>query len=140
MPSAYVRCIKRSQKLLASTYVLTVAAVAAAGFVRDSTPTILLAAALSLPASMAAVPGYYAVYGLLALVPGANPSESSGGWSSCTADGDCISYKSGDPAAWFQVATTALGVLALTCAALLNVLALYVVTRRKPATRRGQMT
>jgi hypothetical protein len=120
--------------LLASIYVLIVAATATSGFVRESTPTILLAAALSLPASVIAVPGYYLAYGLLAFVTHANPSDASGS-TSCTAAGDCTSSTSGDPAVWFQVTTDILGLLALTCAAALNAFLLCRMAERR---RRGR--
>lgn len=117
-----------------SVYVLAVAVLAAAGFITDSTPPILVAAALSLPFSVIALPGYYMAYGLLALVPGANPSTSSSpatGSGSCTPDGVCSATTTGDPAAWFVLATGVLGVLALTVAALLNLLAFRVLTARR---------
>jgi hypothetical protein len=113
-----------------SAYALGVTVIAGLGFVADSTPMILLAALLSLPASVIALPGYYVAYGLLALVPGANPSESTGS-SSCTAGGVCESSTSGDPASWFLVTADVLGVLALTSAALLNLLALRILTSRR---------
>lgn len=122
------------QWLFGSVYALGVAVVAAVGFFGDSTPTILLAAVLSLPASVIAIPGYYLTYGLLALVPGANPSESSGS-GSCTGGGDCSVSTTGDLADWFQVTTDVVGVLALTCAALLNVLTLRILTTRRRSAR-----
>ena len=66
----------------AAAYVLAVAATATIGFGTGSTAAILLAGALTLPTGVPAIIGFYLVYGLLALVPGANPDESSG-WSSC---------------------------------------------------------
>lgn len=120
--------------LLGSAYVLGVAVIAAAGFLADSTPTILLAALLSLPASVIALPGYYLAYGLLALVPGANPSVSTGS-GSCTVDGVCTSSTTGDLAAWFLITTNVLGVLAFTIAAILNVLALRLLTARRESPR-----
>jgi hypothetical protein len=118
-----------------SAYVLLVAVLAAVGFLSDSTPPILLAAFLSLPVSVIALPGYYAVYGLLALVPGANPSVSSSSARSCTEDGVCSRSVIGEQAGWFVVTTEVAGVLALTCAALLNVLALRVLTARRGSRR-----
>lgn len=125
-----VREVSPLQWLVGSVYALGVAVVAAAGFLGDSTSTILLSALLSLPASLIAVPGYYLAYGLLALVPGANPSESSGS-GSCTEGGECSSSTTGDLADWFQVTTDVVGILALTCAALLNLLALRILTTRR---------
>jgi hypothetical protein len=72
----------------ASIYTLLVAVTAAVGFTTQSASTILIAAGLALPASTLAVPGYYIMFGLLALVPGANPSNSSGS-ASCTNGGEC---------------------------------------------------
>lgn len=118
-----------------SVYVVGVSVIAGLGFVTDSTPPILLAALLSLPASVIALPGYYAAYGLLALVPGANPSVSSGS-GSCTVDGVCTSSTTGDLAPWFLVATTVLGVLTFTVAALLNLLALRFLTARRGSPRK----
>jgi hypothetical protein len=112
-----------------SAYVLGVAAIAGAGFAQDLTWPILLAAALTLPTSIAAVPGYYLSYGLLGLVPGANPSSVTGSASSGPS-GTTFSETGG--AAWFTVTTDVLGVLALTVAAVLNVLLLRaLITRRE---------
>lgn len=128
--------------LVASTYVLTVAAVATQGFTTESTGTILLAAFLALPSSAVAVPAYYAAYGLLALVPGANPSSSTGS-ASCSSAGDCQTSTSGDLADWFALTTDVVGILALTAAAVLNVIVLRIVILRRRAqtqtpTQRGQ--
>jgi hypothetical protein len=97
----------------ATAYVVVVAAVATVGFTTGSTAAILLAGALSLPASVPAVIGFYVVYGLLAQLPGANPDGS------------------GDLAAWFVVVTDVVGILALTVAAVLNVLLVRTVWRRR---------
>lgn len=109
--------------LIGWTYALTVAMLATLGFTTESTSTILLAAFLALPSSGAAVPAYYVFYGLLAQVPGANPSSSTGS-ASCTPNGNCQASTTGDAAAWFTLATDVVGVLALTAAALLNVVVL----------------
>lgn len=111
----------------ASIYVLIVAVTAAVGFTTDSTRTILLAALLALPASIFALPGYYLMYGVLALVPGANPSSNSGSIS-CGAARICHGFETGNPAAWFLLTADALGILALSGAALLNVGALRLLT------------
>jgi hypothetical protein len=116
--------------LMASAYVLAVASIATAGFVAESTRLILLAALLSLPASVIALPAYYAAYGLLAQVPGANPSDFSSSSRFCADGTDCIT---GNPAVWFQITTNVLGIVALTCAALVNVFGLYLVARRRYA-------
>lgn len=109
-------------------YVLGVAVLATVGFATESTAVILLAAVVALPASVVGVPVFYLVFGLLALVPGANPSSGTGS-SSCTASGDCTYSSTGDPAAWFLLTTDVVGVLALTAAALLNVVALRFLRR-----------
>jgi hypothetical protein len=117
---------------LESAYVLVVAVVATCGFVRGSTGVIALAALLALPTSVPATIGYYGVYGLLAQVPGADPSSSSGSVV-CSSGGECQELSSGDLAGWFAVTTTVVGVLALTAAALLNVLLLRMLAARRPA-------
>ena len=120
-------------RLAAAAYVAAVAGLATLGFAADSTAAILLAAALTLPVGVPAVVGYYVAYGLLALVPGANPSASSGS-ASCTADGLCTSSTTGDAATWFLVTADVLGVVALTAAAVANVLlARFALTRLRRA-------
>jgi len=100
-------------------YVVAVAVIAALGFTEQSPWPILLAALLAVPSSIVAVPCYYLAYGFLALIPGANPSSSSG-----------------TPAAWFTVTTFVLGILALTVAAFANVLLLRALAARRSARRR----
>lgn len=114
-----------------SIYVLGVAAVSALAFSSGSTPMILIAALFALPSSVVALPAYYVVYGLLALLPGANPASSTGS-GSCAPNGDCQVSTTGDAAAWFTFATGAVGIIALTAAALLNA----VVLRNLFAARR----
>ena len=122
-----------------SLYVLVVAAVSSFAFISGSTSTILLAALLALPSSMVAMPAYYIVYGILALVPGANPSISTGS-SSCSANGACHGTTTGDAAAWFTYTTHAVGLLALPAAALLNVIVIQnlIAARRARAQRPAQ--
>jgi hypothetical protein len=116
--------LRRLRPTLAEwAYVLTVAVVSTFGFTTESTAAILLAAFLALPSSVPAVIGYYIAYGLLAQIPGANPSSSTGS-GSCSADGDCQTSTTGDAALWFTITTDVVGVLALTGAALLNVVVL----------------
>lgn len=107
-------------------YVLVVLVVASVGFLTGSTAAILVAALLAVPSSVAGVPAYYVAYGLLAQVPGANPSSSSGS-ATCPSSGECTTSTSGDLAGWFAVTTDMLGILALTAAALLNVLLLQAL-------------
>jgi hypothetical protein len=119
-----------------TTYLAAVAGLATAGFASGSPAPIVLAAVLALPASIVAVPCYYLVYGLLALVTDANPSTSSGsgsGWSS--AGGGSTTVTADDTATWFAVTTHVLGVLALVVAAALNVLLVRAVLSR----RRGRI-
>jgi hypothetical protein len=118
-----------------TTYLAAVAGLATAGFVQGSPGPIVLAAALALPASIVAVPCYYLVYGLLALVTGANPSSSSGSGSSATAGGTSTTVTTDEPATWFAVTTHVLGVLALVVAAALNVLLVQVVLSRRRGRR-----
>lgn len=114
-----------------ATYILAVAVIAAVGFTQHSAWVIVVAALLAIPASALAVPGYYVAYGLLALVPGANPSSNNGS-SSSNADGVTVtSVTTGAPAAWFTITTTVLGILALTGAAVVNVLVLRAVAARR---------
>ena len=115
-----------------SIYVLVVAALGIAGFTAASAPIILLAAFVSLPSSVLAVPGYYLAYALLALVPGANRSSNTGS-GSCTPNGDCATSTTGDLATWFAVTTEVIGVLALIAAALANVVILRLLKARRAA-------
>ncbi|MFZ2504117.1 MAG: hypothetical protein WAW88_15770 [Nocardioides sp.] len=115
---------------MVASYVLIVAATAAVGFTHESTWTILLAAALSLPASVIALPSYYLLYGLLAFITNADPSGASGSTTCSTVAGDCTSASSGHPAVWFQVTTNVIGIVALTCGAILNVLLLRRMSPR----------
>jgi hypothetical protein len=119
--------------LRSSVYVVVVALSATAGFIEESPWPILLAALLALPVSIVALPCYYLGYGFLALVPGANPSSNSGSVLT-SPDGTVISsVMTGAPAAWFTITTILLGILALTFAAVLNVLILRVLVARRRA-------
>ena len=118
-----------------SVYVVAVGALAALGFIRESPWPILLAALLAVPASILAVPAYYLAYGLLALVPGANPSSSSGS-GSVAPDGTVVSVSSGSAADWFTVTTHLLGIVALTAAAVVDVM----IVRAFAARRQGATT
>ncbi|MGY2700633.1 hypothetical protein [Nocardioides sp. HB32] len=123
-------------RLVAMAYVGAVAGLAGAGFAGDSTVAILSATALALPSGLAGLVAFYAAYGLLALVPGANPDASSGS-GSCNAAGACESSSSGDLASWFQITTDAIGVFMLTAAAITNVLvAHWLLTRSRRARSR----
>ena len=87
--------------------------------------------ALALPSGLAGLVAFYAAYGLLALVPGANPDASSSS-GSCAPSGACQWSSTGDLASWFQFTTDAIGVFALTTAAITNVLvAHWLLTRSR---------
>ena len=116
-------------------YLAAVAGLATAGFVQGSPGPIVLAAVLALPASIVAVPCYYLVYGLLALVTGANSSSSSGSGSSSSAGGSSTTVTTDDMATWFAVTTHVLGVLALTVAAAVNVFLVRAVVSRRQGRR-----
>jgi len=114
-----------------SLYVVAVALIAAVGFTKQSPWAILLATLLAVPASLVAVPCYYLAYGFLALIPGANPSSSSGS-ATFAPDGRMLtSVSTGMPAAWFTIATSVLGILALAVAASVNVLLLRALAARR---------
>jgi hypothetical protein len=118
--------------ILAVVYVLAVATLAAFGFVTGSTSAILAAAASTLPSGLLAVAGYYLTYGILGLVPGANPSTSTGS-ASCTPDRVCQESSTGNLAPWFEHTTDAIGVIALTLAAVVNLALLRRVTSERRA-------
>jgi hypothetical protein len=111
-------------------YVATVAVLATAGFVTGTTWPILLAGALTVPASLVALPGYYLGYGLLALVPGANPDHSAGS-GTVTSHGTLVTSTSAGNPAWFTGATIALGIAALVLAALVNVVLVRLLLGRR---------
>jgi hypothetical protein len=117
-----------------AAYVLVVAAIAAVGFSTESTSAILLAGLLALPASVPAVMAYYVVYGLLAQLPGANPDSGSGS-ASCTPSGECHGSSTGDLATWFAIVTDVAGILALTVAAVLNVVFVRMLWRSRRGVR-----
>jgi len=119
-----------------SLYIVAVSLIAAVGFTEQSPWPILLAALLAVPASVVALPCYYLAYGFLALIPGANPSTSSGS-ATFAPDGRMLtSVSTGMPAAWFTITTFVLGILTLTVAAFVNVLLLRALAAR----RRGKVT
>jgi hypothetical protein len=120
MEGAQVLLVRPSPRAWA--YVAAVAVLAAVGFIQESPWPILLAAVLAVPASLATLTCYYLIYGLLALVPGANPSSSSGSGTSAPDGTTVTSVVTGTPAAWFTITTHLIGVLALIIAALLNLL------------------
>lgn len=121
-----------------SAYLLVVAAIATWGFAAGSTTLIVLAVVVALPTSVPALIGFYVAYGLLAQLPGANPSSSSGG-SACSSSGVCRGSGSvtGDAATWFLLTTDVIGVLALTVAALGNVAILRSIRTARRARARS---
>ena len=115
----------RARRLLPATpsswaYVVGVVGLAAVGFLTDRTPAILLATLAALPLGLVALAAFYVGYGLLSQVPGTDAGASAGS-GSCAPAGDCTASTAGDLAAWFVLTTDVLGVLALTAAALANV-------------------
>ncbi len=102
-------------------YVVVVASVATVGFVGKSTWPLVVAVILTLPMSLIAVPGFYLAYGLLALVPGANPSVSSGSGGSADGGAAVAAASTESAASWFTTSTSLIGILALTGAAVINV-------------------
>jgi uncharacterized membrane protein len=111
-------------------YVVAASLIAAVGFTEQSPWPILLAALLTVPASIVAVPCYYIAYGFLALIPGAKPSSVSSS-TTFVPDGRMVTVSTGMPAAWFTITTFALGILALTIAAFVNVLLLRALAARR---------
>ena len=108
---------------------LGIAVLAGVGFASHSAPALLTAAALTLPASVVALPVYYVLYGLVSQIPGANPLHSSG--SGISSRGSVIVETSGMPAPWFAPTTHLLGVLVFTLGAVLNVLLVREVLARR---------
>jgi len=114
-----------------SAYVLVVVGVATwAFFIAEATVPILLAFILVLPTGPVALIAYYVAYGLLAQVPGANPSEAAG-TSSCSANGHCETKSTGDLASWFTVTTDLVAVLLIAAAAVANLLLIRVLVRSR---------
>jgi len=118
------------------SYVVVVAVVATVGFIVQSPWPILFAALLALPASLVALPSYYVAYGVLALIPGANPSTNTGSVTTAPDGHTLISVTTGMPAEWFTITTDVLGILALTVAACANVLLVWAVAKRRRSTSR----
>ena len=134
-PTAQGRWHRRLRRVVPeSAYVLAVATIATLGFTTESTASILIAVLLALPTGAPALIGYYIAYGLLAQVPGANPSSSSGS-AGCSADGVCHESSTGDAALWFTHTTDLLGILALTAAAVLNLVFLRILVAKRRAHR-----
>jgi hypothetical protein len=117
--------------LTSRLYVAAVTVMAAVGFVAETPVPILLAALLTLPASLVALPSYYLTYGLLAWITGAN-SETSSGYGGGSADGSVTwSVVMGGPPAWLTLTSGLLGVLALTAAAVTNAAVLQAIRERR---------
>ena len=116
-------------------YVAAICALAAMGFISQSPWPILLAALLAAPTSLIAVPCYYVLYGLVALFPEANPSSGAGSGTVATDGTTSSSVSTGSAAGSFTTTTHALGIIALTAAAILNVLLVRtLIARRQRAT------
>ena len=111
----------RRWSVASTVYVIAAGVLATVGFALANPLPILLAALITIPCSVVALPAYYLAYGLLAQLPGANPSTSSGS-GSVSSDGTVTSTTStGMPAEWFTTITPIIGVGALVAAAIANV-------------------
>jgi len=118
-------------------YVVCIALVGIAGFSLERPELVLLAAVGTLPISIVAMPAFYVAAGLVGLIPGANPSHSSG-TEYVDATGLIITTTAtGTPAEWFDISLAVIGVATLTAAALLNVLLLRAFAGRRHARRLG---
>jgi hypothetical protein len=113
-----------------SAYVAAVTLLAIAGFALDSALLLGIAALATLPISIAAVPAFYVVAGLLGLIPGATPDHATGSGYG-TSVGQVTTVETGAPAEWYLISIAVIGVAALAVAALLNVLLLRNVTRAR---------
>ena len=102
-------------------YVAGVGVLAGVGFIGQSPWLILLAALLAVPVSLVAMPCFYVAYGLLAQIPGANPSTSTGSAAVSTDGASLWSVTTGSTASWFTITTHVLGIVTLVVAATLNV-------------------
>ena len=91
----------------------------------------MLAALLAAPASIVTLPCYYIAYGVLALIPGANPSSNTRSETVAVDGRTLTSVSTGMPAAWFTITTFVLGILTLTVAAFVNVLLLRALAERR---------
>ncbi len=109
-------------------YVAAVTVLASIGFASGQALLIGVAALVTLPASIVALPAFYLGAGLMGLVPGANPShETSSGYGG--PGGVVVLSETGGPASWYLVSLDLLGLLALALAALGNVLLIDAVVR-----------
>lgn len=126
------------RRLAASAYLLVVMLLAVFGFITGTTSVILLAVVLTLPASLAAVPLYYVLFGLLAQVPGASPASSAGG-AMCRPHRGCQAVHSSGQAIWFSPTATVIGIVLLVAAAVFNVMVLprLIATYRRSRARQG---
>jgi hypothetical protein len=116
-------------------YVALIAALTAGGFIAHTPWPIVLAAGLTLPAGVVAVPAYYTLYGALAWVTGANPSKSEGS-AYVAPDGTMTETVTGLTPLWFTITGGVLGVLILAAAAAVNV-KLWMQIKRRRGTPKG---
>lgn len=116
----------------ATAYVAAVAVLSLAGFATGQPVLTGVAALVTLPVSIVAVPVFYVLAGLLSLLPGANPSHASGsGYGGPV--GAVVVSQTGAPASWYLVSLAVVGVVVLTLGALANVLLLDAVNRWRHA-------
>jgi hypothetical protein len=109
-------------------YIAAVTVLAAVGFAAGRPLLIGVAAIVTLPVSIVAVPAFYVLAGLLGLVPGANPSHASGS-GSAGPHGKVVVTQTGEPASWYLVSLDVLGVAVFAAAAVAMMVLLDVVIR-----------
>ena len=99
-------------------YVAVIGILATVSRIVENPVPYLIAAALTLPVSIVAVPCLYYVAGILSQIPEANPSYSG---TECFSDNPdmCVSW--GEPAVWYLTAIDVVAVVLLVGTALMNV-------------------
>ena len=121
---------------LALSYVAAVMLLAAVGFATGQALLVGIAALVTLPVGIAAVPMIYLMAGVMAFVPGANPSQASGsGYAG--PHGHVVVTQTGQPASWYLVSIDVVGVVVLVLAAVANVLLLDLLVRRRRRVHAG---
>lgn len=120
----------------ALAYIAAVTVLAAVGFASGRPLLIGVAALLTLPVSIVAVPVFYMLAGLLGLVPGANPSRASGS-GYVGPHGNVVVTHTGEPARWYLVSLDGLGVVVFAAAAVAMVVLLDLVLRWRQRVHAG---
>lgn len=120
----------------ALAYIATVTVLTAVGFASGQPLLIGVAALLTLPLSIVAVPVFYMLAGLLGLVPGANPSRASGS-GYVGPHGKVVVTHSGEPAQWYLISLDVLGVAIFAAAAVAMMVLLDLVIRWRQRVHAG---